>query len=176
MSLTLDQVEEARSRALAYLMKAGIILTPQEQESIAILDFGLNDPERIGAQVVTYISNERYCAKELVLFPHQILPEHWHPSPVEGHPGKLETYRCRWGLVYLYVEGEVTPNPYGKPPEDRQAFTAWHQVVLRVGQQYTVGPNTRHWMQAGGQGAVISEFSSPCRDEQDLFTDPRVNR
>lgn len=44
------------------------------------------------------------------------------------------------------------------------------------GEQYTIAPDTRHWFQAGEQGAVVSEFSSESRDELDIFTDPRVNR
>ncbi|MGP2706052.1 D-lyxose/D-mannose family sugar isomerase, partial [Serratia marcescens] len=49
-------------------------------------------------------------------------------------------------------------------------------ILLRPGEQYTIAPNTRHWFQAGKQGAVVSEFSSESRDELDIFTDPRINR
>lgn len=37
-------------------------------------------------------------------------------------------------------------------------------------------PNTRHWFQAGDEGAVISEFSTKSYDEYDIFTDPRIKR
>ena len=37
-------------------------------------------------------------------------------------------------------------------------------------------PNTKHWFQAGEEGAVISEFSTPSFDEYDIFTDPRIDR
>src|SRR6185437_11532858 len=46
---------------------------------------------------------ERCCAKELVLFPGQTCPEHRHPPLGPDKPGKEETFRCRWGTVYLYV-------------------------------------------------------------------------
>ena len=37
-------------------------------------------------------------------------------------------------------------------------------------------PDTLHWFQAGDQGAVISEFSTRSTDENDIFTDPRIQR
>jgi D-lyxose ketol-isomerase len=111
-----------------------------------------------------------------VLFPRQTCPEHYHP-PVEGEPGKEETFRCRWGEVYLYVPGEPTPNPKARPPKGReQTYNVWHEIVLRAGDQYTLMPNTPHWFQSGDEGAVVSEFSTRSRDESDIFTDPQIQR
>ena len=52
----------------------------------------------------------------------------------------------------------------------------FHEIELLPGQQYTMGPNTLHWFQAGEEGAVISEFSTTSYDECDLFTDPAIVR
>ena len=76
------------------LAEAGIVLTPGEREAIEVADFGLGELERYGLQIVVYVNTERVCAKELVLFPRQACPEHRHP-PVDGSPGKEETFRCR---------------------------------------------------------------------------------
>lgn len=174
--ITESQLRQAQERALEYLRQAGIVLTPEEQKQIEVADFGLGDLENTGLELVVYVNTDRYCAKELVLFPRQTCPEHRHP-PVDGDPGKMETFRCRWGEVYLYVEGEPTPNPKGKPPAGReQHYTVWHEIVLRPGEQYTIPSNTKHWFQAGDQGAVVSEFSSTSRDESDVFTDPDIER
>ena len=37
-------------------------------------------------------------------------------------------------------------------------------------------PNTWYWFQAGDEGAIVSEFSSPSYDEFDQFIDPRIRR
>ena len=108
--LTKAQVEEARTRAAVALQEAGVVLNPKERETIEIADFGLSDFEQTGLVLMTYVNTERVCAKELVLFPGQTCPEHRHP-PFDGSPGKEETFRCRRGLVYLYVDGEPTPEP-----------------------------------------------------------------
>ena len=158
------------------LKKVGIVLTPQESNNIEVVDCGLGELYQTGLEIVVYANTDRYCAKELVLFPRQTCPEHWHPS-VNGQPGKMETFRCRWGLVYLYVPGKPVRHPKAKPPKGRESYyTVWHEIVLRPGQQYTVPPNTPHWFQAGSLGAIVSEFSSTSRDECDGFRDPQIQR
>ena len=174
--ITRKQCEEAQKRAVEYLGKTGITLTPQEKKSIEVADFGLGDLSRIGLQLVVYVNNERYCAKELILFPHQTCPEHFHPD-IDGKPGKQETFRCRWGEVYLFVPGEKTTKPHVSPPRGREKYyTAQHEVVLKPGNQYTLPPETKHWFQSGDEGAIVSEFSSMSVDEKDVFTDPEVQR
>jgi D-lyxose ketol-isomerase len=147
---------EARERAAAMLDEAGIVLTPGERESIEIADFGLGRLEEIGLQIVVYVNTDRVCAKELVLFPHQRCPEHRHP-PVDGEPGKEETFRVRRGAVHLHVDGAG-------------------DIPLGPGEQYTVPPNTLHSFEAGDEGAIVSEFSTTSRDAVDVFTDPGIVR
>lgn len=174
--ITRAQEKAARARAVDYLQRAHIAVTPQEAERIEVADLGLGELEVTGVQILVYVNTERVCAKELILFPRQTTPEHWHP-PVEEDPGKEETFRCRWGTLYLYVEGEPTPTPKVRPPQVRErTYTSWHEIVLQPGDQYTLPPNTRHWFQAGDEGAVVSEFSTRSRDELDRFTDPAVQR
>jgi D-lyxose ketol-isomerase len=174
--LTPKQLDEARARTLAFLERAGIVLTAAERSRIEIADFGLGALEQSGLEIVTYVNTARCCAKELVLFPRQTCPEHRHP-PVAGDPGKEETFRCRWGRVYLYVDGPPTPTPRATPPPARaHTYTVRHEIALLPGEQYTLAPGVKHWFQAGSEGAVISEFSTTSRDEADLFTDPDIRR
>ena len=170
------ETEKYKNKAVEMLDSAGITIRPDEIEAMEIADFGLGEVCATGLEVIVYVNTDRCCAKELVLFPHQTCPEHRHP-PVEGEHGKEETFRCRWGKVFLYVEGEAVRNPACKPPKGREsAYTVWHEVILNPGDQYTLSPNTLHWFQAGDEGAVVSEFSTKSRDEADYFTDPDIRR
>lgn len=174
--LTRGELSDARDRAAAALAETGIVLTAQERASIEVADFGLSQLDELGLQLVVYVNTARVCAKELVLFPRQTCPEHRHP-PADGSPGKEETFRCRSGVVYLYVEGEPTADPACRPPAFcADAFTVWHEIELRPGDQHTILPNVLHWFQAGDEGAVVSEFSTMSTDELDVFTDPRIAR
>ncbi len=171
-----SETKNAQARAAAILADAGIVLTDAERARIEIADFGLGELERSGLEIVVYENNDRYCAKDLVLFPRQTCPEHRHP-PVGDDPGKRETFRVRKGTVLLCVEGDPTPNPRAVvPPGSEAHYTVFHEIVLKPGDQYTIEPNIRHWFQAGDEPAVVSEFSSTSRDEYDVFTDPRIRR
>ncbi len=164
----------AQKRAAKQLKAAGIALTKQETENIEVADFGLNEVLTSGLEIVIYENNDRYCAKELILFPRQTCPEHLHP-PVGDDPGKRETFRCREGRVYLYVEGPAAAKPKGKPPKGG-VYTVFNEILMKPGDQYTIEPGIKHWFQAGPKGAIVSEFSTTSRDEFDIFSDPRIKR
>ena len=177
---------EHRQQTIAdRLEQLGISITGQEQTEIEFADFGLDQFEVEGLTLLVYANNDRYCAKELVMDPYQTCPEHRHPpiaaeltADGRADPGKRETFRCRAGEVWLYVEGPGEARSIrGRLPQGSAAYyTVFHEVRLTPGEQYTIEPNLRHWFQAGAEGAVISEFSSPSRDELDIFTDPRIRR
>ena len=173
--LTKEVYESAAARAAEFLKKAGVAITERERAEIQVAEYGMGDIENLGLELVVYLNTDRCCAKELVLFPGQTCPEHRHPD-AHGEQGKEETFRCRWGEVYLRVEGEETPNPKAAPPEGHEKYmTCKKEIVLKPGEQYTLMPDTLHWFQAGPEGAVVSEFSTKSRDELDIYTDPRIN-
>jgi D-lyxose ketol-isomerase len=164
------------AESLKLLKKANIVITAKEAKCLETADFGLGEPETTGLQLIVYLNTDRCCAKELIMLPKQTCPQHRHP-PVAGEAGKEETFRCRWGKVYLYVEGKPTANPKCRPPKGSEKhYTVWHQIILNPGQQYTLAPDTWHWFQAGPKGVVVSEFSTKSRDESDIFSDPRIRR
>jgi D-lyxose ketol-isomerase len=153
--ITREERRDAQAYAAEQLTAAGIVLTDAERGAIEVADFGLSRLREQGLMLLVYVNTDRYCAKELVLYPEQECPEHRHP-PFDGTPGKEETFRCRRGLVTLRVAGK--------------------ELVLRPGDQHTIPPDTLHSFGAGPEGAVVTEFSSASRDDLDVFTDPSVRR
>jgi D-lyxose ketol-isomerase len=153
--ITREEHEQAVAYAADQLAAAGIELTDAERGRIEVADFGLGELRGTGLMLLVYVNTDRYCAKELVLYPRQTCPEHRHP-PFDGTPGKEETFRCRRGSVELWVDGV--------------------QITLQPGDQFTIPPDTLHWFRAGEDGAVVSEFSSTSRDDLDVFTDPQIVR
>lgn len=174
--MTRDLYESIKAKVLEYYEKAHIVLTEEEKNNIEVADFGLNDIEHNALQLVVYVNTPRVCSKEMVLLPGQTCPEHRHP-PFDDYPGKEETFRCRYGTVYLYVDGEPTEKCSVEPPElGKEYFTVFHEVKLEPGEQYTIPLDTKHWFKAGEEGAVVSEFSTPSYDEKDIFTNPNIVR
>ena len=153
--ITREEQRGAQAYAAEQLAAAGIVVTAEERDGIEVADFGLGRLRETGLQLLVYVNTDRYCAKELVLYPGQLCPEHRHP-PFDGTPGKEETFRVRRGTVRLWAGSD--------------------ELELHAGEQYTIPPDTLHRFQAGPEGAVVSEFSSTSRDDLDVFTDPAIVR
>src|SRR5262245_66151445 len=128
------ELKDAQRYTAERLAEVGIVLTAAEQDAIEVADFGLSELGETGLQLLVYVNTDRYCAKELVLRPGQTCPEHRHP-PFEGTPGKEETFRCRRGLVYLYVEGDPTPEPACTSPPG--AYNVGRGIERRPRMQHT---------------------------------------
>lgn len=169
-----------KDKVLKFYKESGITFTHDELASIEYADFGLGNIDEEGLNLIVYVNNDRYCAKEMVLLPGQTCPEHRHPrrginKEIEG---KQETFRVRQGLVYLYVEGPGDFNSISAtiPNSSKDYYTISHEIILRAGEQYTINPDIKHWFQAGSDGAIVSEFSSPSDDTSDIFTNPNIKR
>jgi D-lyxose ketol-isomerase len=108
--ITREEEREAQAYAAEQLAAVGIVLTDAERDAIEVADFGLSRLREQGLMLLVYVNTDRYCAKELVLYP--------------GH----ETFRCRRGLVTLRVAGEeIVLRPGGQltiPPDTLHSFTA----------------------------------------------------
>jgi D-lyxose ketol-isomerase len=165
-----------QQRTLSFFRERDLALSESEQDQIEVADFGLGRLEEFGLELVVYVNTDGYCAKELVMFSRQICPEHRHP-PRGQRRGKEETFRCRWGEVFLYTPGPAAKSARAAVPEDKVGtFTVWHETILHPGDQFTIAPNTLHWFQAGADGAWISEFSDHSDDGSDIFTDTAIRR
>ncbi len=176
-----------KKKAIEIFNKSKIYFKQTEFDKMEITDFGLGDFENIGLNVIIYVNTARVCAKELALLPYQICPQHRHPD-IDSSLGKEETFRCRWGEVYLYVDtGEKEtdfkdikdkiPEIRAKIPEKyKDKLFILKEIILKPGDQYTLEPNTWHWFQGGPKGAVLSEFSSHSFDAGDIFYDKNIRR
>jgi len=142
-----------------------------------VADFGLGEYEQTGLGLLVYVNTARCCAKELALLPRQTCPEHRHPPVSAANPGKEETFRCRWGTVYLYVPGTRTARPHARAPRGREAwYTVWHESrcgrAINIPSHQTPGTGSR----PDPAARFVSEFSTQSLDEKDIFTDPEIQR
>ena len=170
MEMSAEAVEDVRRRILDLVEgKAGFALSEDERQRIIVVSFG--DFFASGAGAVDTVMDSRYGGRLIVFFPGQLFPEHWHPSVDEG-AGKVETFRVLWGSVYTYGEGEPSTGAAQHIPAGKEAvFTARNEVLLRAGDQRSIGLHERHWFVAGPDGTVGLEISSTVRDQDDRFTD-----
>ena len=116
-----------------------------------------------------------YSGLDAYLLPGQIIPEHWHVK-VGNIPEKMEVWLVRSGEVYTYAEGAPTPNMKAKlTAADAANITMKNEHILGVGEVAGIShPLEKHWMQAGPQGAIFTEFSTFHTGEAVKFTDPKI--
>ncbi len=173
--ITKNEFESAQKKAAELIKNAGVLITPQEEGKIDVADFGLSQLEAEGIQILTLFSTSRISAKILVLFPNQTEPEHWHP-PVDDDPGKEEIIRAIWGDLRFYIPGDDTMMQGFIPKEKEHVYTMRNEIIMHPGDQLHLSPGTKHWFQAGPNGAVLYSFSTCVRDGFDRFTDPDIVR
>lgn len=173
--LTRAECSAAQSRAAAMIEASGIVITVEETDKVEVADFGLGRLGIEGAQILTLVASGRIAVKVVALFGGQTLPEHWHP-PVGADPGKEETVRVVSGTLRFYVPGDENMTEGVIPAGKENVYTARHELILKPGDQITMEPGTKHWFQAGENGAVLYSFSSVARDVLDGFTDPQIKR
>ncbi|MBM3882476.1 MAG: hypothetical protein FJ387_22590 [Verrucomicrobia bacterium] len=169
--------EAAKRVYLDYLEQAGYPLTETIAAKIFVSDFGLGRFTEVGLGGILWWGDERhnYSGLDAFLLPGQIIPEHWHVR-VGTIPEKMESWLVRHGEIYAYAEGPATPNPKATlASADAAHVTARNERVLRVGDIVGLSrPLEKHWMQAGPQGAIFTEFCTYHTGEAVRFTDSNI--
>ena len=162
-------------QAAELLRRSGVPLREEEMDRIQVVDFGLGHVPVEGLQLLTMYETDRMAGRILIMLSHQTEPEHWHP-PFGDNPGKQEIIRALWGTVRFYLPGPDTMKEGFLVAGKEACYTMRNEKVLSPGDTLVLEPGSRHWFQAGPDGAIVSEFSTPSFDNQDIFTDPDITR
>jgi D-lyxose ketol-isomerase len=173
---TSSQYASCAELAASILSSCTIPLTARELSEIVVADFGLGNVLVEGAQILTLFDTGRISGKLIVLLPHQVLPEHWHP-PVGDDPGKEEVLRALGGSIRCYSGIENASIPCADiPPGKESCYTCRQRVDLNAATQLVIAPGHKHWLAGGPEGGVVFSFSTCVRDVLDRFTDTTIVR
>ena len=146
-----------------------------------VADFGLGDFAHVGMGGIFFFNDKeyRYFGHDIYLLPGQMIPEHRH-EPAEDMPAKHEAWQVRNGSVYTFAEGgEKTPQALALLPKsqlDADAIHCFNYKFLRVGDQDRLSRLCApHFMIAGSEGAVVTEYA--CYHSMDglKFSNPKAH-
>jgi len=170
--------QDAAKRAyLDFLKQAGYPVNDTIAKKLFVSDFGLGRFTEAGLGAIVWWGDEKnnYSGLDAFLLPGQIIPEHWHVK-LGNIPEKMEAWLARYGEMYAYAEGAPTPTIQAKiAAGDAPYLTVKSERILRVGDIAGISrPLEKHWMQAGPQGAIFTEFSTFHSGEAVKFTDPKI--
>ena len=114
-----------------------------------------------------------YFGHEIYLLPNQMIVEHAH-VPTE-HQAKGETWLVRKGSCYNYSIGEPTPNAPKLPESQKDFITVSHFKTMKIGDVVSLPKiETKHFLFAGDEGLVVTEFGSFHDGDGLRFTNPGV--
>jgi D-lyxose ketol-isomerase len=146
-------------------------------EEFWTLDFGLGKFSEVGMAGIFWINNQEhnYMGHEIYLLPGQMIPEHWHVKTADVG-AKLEGWHVRHGSVTLFAEGEPSPGVDEViPPIHRDIAMARKMQVVKPGEVgYLANPEERHFMLAGPDGAIVSEYATYHTMDALRFTHPDI--
>lgn len=141
------------------------------------LDFGLGKYTEIGMAGIFWMNNKQdnYFGHEIYLLPGQSIPEHKHVKTADAG-AKLEGWHVRHGSIYIYGEGEPTPGVEERiPPSHLECCKARKEQKLMPGEVgMLTGAEQWHWMKAGPEGAIVTEYATYHDGAGLRFSHPQV--
>jgi D-lyxose ketol-isomerase len=147
-------------------------------EEFWAIDFGMGKFMEIGMAGIFWVNNleHNYFGHEIYLLPGQSIPEHKHVATALAGP-KLEAWQLRHGSVTLYAEGDASPGVEKRiPPSHLECAKARKEQALNesgeMGQ--LAAPEQWHWMKAGPNGAIVTEYATYHDGEGLRFSHPDV--
>lgn len=131
-----------------------------------VAEFGLGDFAQVGMAGIFWVNDKEhgYFGHEIYLLPGQMIPEHYH-LPGEGLPAKHEAWQVRHGSIFNFGKGgEQTPEVLDMLPKsqlDAKAITCFQYQELKVGGFAKLAAlGEPHFMMAGPEGAIVTEYAS----------------
>jgi len=156
-------VEKAREAYFDMFRRFSYPISDRLKKEMWILDFGLGDFARVGMAGIFWLNRQDYgyFGHEIYLLPGQMLAEHCHLATDKGPP-KMESWHPRRGMIYVYGEGEPTPELLAKVPESqRKQIKSQHGKALQVDETADLNRLTAwHFMIAGPEGALATEYGT----------------
>ncbi|MBF0197090.1 MAG: hypothetical protein HQL32_05245 [Planctomycetes bacterium] len=157
------------------------ILERYSGDDLWAIDFGLNDFENVGMGGVFWVNENHegggYLGHEIFLLPGQMIVEHSHVHTKQCPP-KRESWLVRHGSVYSFsYQKEATGFPAGVqiPESQREIATVNSCKEIKTGELDTLSKAcTKHFMMAGPEGAIVTEFATFHDNDGLRFTNKNV--
>jgi hypothetical protein len=137
-----------------------------KSEQLWVSDFAQKDFATVGMGGIFLVNNVEhgYFGHDIYLLPGQMLVEHKHHA-VGDVPAKMETWQVRHGSAYFFGEGDETkPMPVKIPKSqiDNGGANCRKATLLEEGGMLTLNRTLAwHYIIAGPNGAIISEYATP---------------
>ena len=169
--------DAASDAYLAMMESFNYPITDKLRTEMWAIDFGLGDFVNVGMAGIFWVNDPdyKYFGHEIFLLPGQMIVEHSHVQAGEVTP-KMESWQVRHGMIYTFAEGEETvPCPVQTPASQAEFITAKCVKEVAIGEIDALNrPEAMHFMLAGPDGAIVTEYATFHDNDGLRFTNPDV--
>ncbi len=173
--------EAAKQAYFDMMNKLGYPISDNLRANMWVTDFELGDFPNVGMAGIFWAHENKngVFGHEIILLPNQMLIEHWHVAG-NGLPAKNECWQARAGQTYCFgEEGEDAAKfPSVKVPESQKKFTTVSKVACADAKKGNVvwlnRLEAKHFMIAGPEGAVVTEYGAFHSNDNNRYTNPKV--
>ena len=170
-------VEKARQAYYAMFARFNYPNPEPQQKAMWVTDFGLGDFVHVGMAGIMWVNDKQYnyFGHEIYLLPGQQIAEHKHVKTQDA-AAKMESWHVRHGMIWCFGEGEeTTPLPVKLAESQEQFRTVKHAHRVMPGEVYTLNrPEAFHFMIAGPEGAIVTEYATYHDGAALRFANPAV--
>ena len=143
-----------------------------------VTDFGLGDFAHVGMAGIFWYNDKEtnVFGHEIFLLPGQMIVEHAHVQAGEVAP-KREAWLVRNGWICTFGEGETNAEsaPVQLPESQAKFITVKHWNKVSPGEvDHLQRATAKHFMVAGSEGTVVTEFGTFHDNDGLRFTNPGV--
>lgn len=148
------------------------------RQNMWVADFNLGDFVHVGMAGIFWYNDKatNVFGHEIFLLPGQMIVEHAHVQAGDVAP-KREAWQVRHGWICTFGEGtapeKACPVELPASQKDFISVRAWLQV--KEGEvDYLKRATAKHFMVAGPQGAIVTEYGTFHDNAGLRFTNPKV--
>ena len=154
-------------------------------DKLWVLDFCLGDFTNVGMAGLFFVNDKEngYFSHEIYLLPFQMIPQHAHLEAENKQP-KHEVWHVRHGEIWTFAKGGSEADLFKYPPDvvealqsqlNAKAIQCFNGKKLGQGQMNSLTELTEpHFMIAGPEGAIVSEYGSYHSGEGLVFSNPNA--
>ena len=168
--------QAARNAYFQMMEHFGYPVYDNVRKNMWAIDFGVGRFTDVGMGGIFWVNDKDglYLGHEIWLLPGQMIPEHWHVKT--EFAAKAESWHLRYGAVTLFGEGEATVGAEKIiPASELQFTTARKTTVLRLGDVAPLSKiESKHFMVAGPEGCIVTEYASYHDNNALRFTNPKA--
>jgi D-lyxose ketol-isomerase len=171
------QVDKAKQAYFDMMAAYGYPVPESLRTNMWATDFGLGDFVNVGMAGIIWVNfqTEGYFAHEIYLLPGQMIVEHGHEATAKGK-AKMESWQVRYGSICTVGEvGEPLPAEVKLPKSQAKYITLSKGYMMYPGDIRTLNRvGAKHFMIAGPQGTIVTEYATFHDGEGLRFTNPDV--